>query len=181
MAIRAYKLAEELGIGRSEIVEKASAAGVTLATPMALVDDEQAQLLRERLGAPASKTHRVVEQRVQAEGGAVIRRRRKVEAAPPPPAPAPAPPAAVEPERKPLAPIELPPPPEPLYLEPAPAAPVAELPAAAPVAAEPAAAPLSAAPAARAAEAERPRTEAESERPRRTAPGTGGDAADRAG
>ncbi len=177
MAIRAYKLAEELGIDRSEIVEKATAVGISLASPMASVDDEQAQLLRERLGAPASKAHRVVEQRVQAEGGAVIRRRRKVEApAPQPPAPVAS--VAAELERRPAASIELPPPPEPMAELAPPPAVIAELPTAEPVVAKAAERPA-AAPAARTGEAERPAKDQEGERPRRTGAAAGADGADR--
>ncbi len=176
MAIRAYKLAEELGIDRSEIVEKASAVGVALASPMAAIDDEQAQLLRERLGTPASKAHRVVEQRVQAEGGAVIRRRRKLEA--PPPVPEPVPAAAAEPKAP--ATLDLPPPPEPL---PEVAAPAEEgdleVAASEPVAATAAERAAAAAPAARAPEPGAARGEAAAERPRRAGAATGPDGADR--
>ena len=37
--IRAYKLAEELGIDRNELVEKAHGVGIELKGPMALLED----------------------------------------------------------------------------------------------------------------------------------------------
>jgi hypothetical protein len=40
--IRAYKLAEELGIDRAAIVERAAELGIELKNPMAAVDDETA-------------------------------------------------------------------------------------------------------------------------------------------
>ena len=52
--VRAYKIAEELGIERAEFVEKARAVGVELKSAMASVDDEEAALLREKLGAKAT-------------------------------------------------------------------------------------------------------------------------------
>ncbi|MCH2173261.1 translation initiation factor IF-2 [Myxococcota bacterium] len=82
--IRAYKIAEELGIERSELVEKASSVGIALKSPMAAVDEETAALLREKLGGPKPK-RQMTEQRVErASGTAVIRRRRKAPAAPKP-------------------------------------------------------------------------------------------------
>ncbi|MCP5059796.1 MAG: translation initiation factor IF-2 [bacterium] len=82
--VRAYKIAEELGIERNEFVEKANAIGIALKNAMASVDPEQADVLREKLGA--KKSNRITEARVQARGGtAVIRRRKK--AAPEPEAP----------------------------------------------------------------------------------------------
>ena len=84
--VRAYKIAEELGIDRNELVDKAKAIGVELRSAMASLDDEQANMLRERLGGSAPGAQ-VVERRVEAKGGgAVIRRRkRKAEPAPAPP------------------------------------------------------------------------------------------------
>ena len=98
--IRAYKLAEELGIDRSEIVERAGEVGIELKSPMAAVDEETAQVLREKLGK--SETKKVVtERRVQKSGGAaVIRRRKKAAPVEPPPAPAVAEPAS-EPDASP--------------------------------------------------------------------------------
>ncbi|HET6303689.1 MAG TPA: translation initiation factor IF-2 [Myxococcota bacterium] len=86
MSIRAYKLAEELGIEKAEFVERARSLGIELKNPMAPVGDTEAALLRERFGERAGDV--VTEARVEASsGGAVIRRRRR--AAPPPPEPAP--------------------------------------------------------------------------------------------
>jgi len=74
--VRAYKIAEELGIERNEFVEKANAIGIVLKNAMASVDPEQAEVLRDKLGA--KKSDRITEARVQARGGtAVIRRRKK--------------------------------------------------------------------------------------------------------
>ena len=85
--IRAYKLAEELGIDRAEFVEKAAAAGIELRSAMASLDDAEAEKLRKKLGAPKLRTS-VTEQRVdRGTGAAVIRRRKKREETP---APAPA-------------------------------------------------------------------------------------------
>src|SRR5262245_46990858 len=78
--IRAYKLAEELGIERSEFVEKASALGVVLKSAMAQIEDDVANELRDKLGARKQRGP-VVERRVEqkAGGAAVIRRRKKAE------------------------------------------------------------------------------------------------------
>jgi len=89
--VRAYKLAEELGIERNEFVEKAKAFGVELKSAMASIDEEVARALREKFGG--GPRQEVVEKTVESEGGRkVIRRRRRarVEPAPPPP-PEPAP------------------------------------------------------------------------------------------
>jgi translation initiation factor IF-2 len=81
--IRAYKLAEELGIDRAAIVDRAAEVGIELKSPMAAVDDETAVLLREKLGKVAEPTSVVTERRVQQSGGAaVIRRRKKAAEAP---------------------------------------------------------------------------------------------------
>jgi len=81
--IRAYKLAEELGIEKSELVEKAEALGVVLKSAMATVGEEDADLLRRKLGVEKSKKL-VTESRVEAKGGAIIRRRKRAAPAPPP-------------------------------------------------------------------------------------------------
>jgi translation initiation factor IF-2 len=101
--IRAYKLAEELGIDRNEFVDKAAAVGVDLKSAMASLDDDVADELREKLGAAKKEREVVTEQRVVRgqRGAAVIRRRKKVEPEPEP-APQPValetPPVAGEPE-----------------------------------------------------------------------------------
>src|SRR5262249_62183259 len=93
--IRAYKLAEELGIDRTAIVERAAEVGIELKSPMAGVDDETAALLREKLGKPAEPASVVTERRVQSGGAAGIRRRKKAAEIPAPePIVAEAPPAA---------------------------------------------------------------------------------------
>jgi translation initiation factor IF-2 len=82
--IRAYKLAEELGIDRSEIVEKAALVGVTLKSAMASIGEEGVEKIRAKFGEKAAKGV-VTERRVTREGGsAVIRRRKKAEPEPPP-------------------------------------------------------------------------------------------------
>ncbi len=75
--IRAYKLAEELGIDRAAIVDRAAEVGIELKSPMAAVDDETAAQLREKLGKAAEPTSVVTERRVQQSGGAAVIRRRK--------------------------------------------------------------------------------------------------------
>jgi translation initiation factor IF-2 len=99
--IRAYKLAEELGIDRAEFVEKAAELGIELKSAMAALEDDEVERLREKLGGPALRKGLVTEERVSAKGGAVIRRRRKAapEPAPEPPRPAPviAPPEPIAP------------------------------------------------------------------------------------
>jgi len=83
---RAYKLAEELGIEKTEFVEKARALGVELKGPTAALEDEQITLLRQKLGETIKAPgRRVDEKRVSRKGGgAVIRRRRRVEPEPEP-------------------------------------------------------------------------------------------------
>ncbi len=75
--IRAYKLAEELGLEKSDFVEKAAAFGVVLKSAMATVSEEDVTLLRKKLGSSKRKKL-VTESRVEAKGGAVIRRRKRV-------------------------------------------------------------------------------------------------------
>jgi len=94
--IRAYKLAEELGLEKSDLVEKAAAFGVVLKSAMATVGDEDVELLRKKLGSDKRKKL-VTESRVEAKGGAIIRRRKRVEPEPVP-EPVEVPPPAVEPE-----------------------------------------------------------------------------------
>jgi len=91
--VRAYKIAEELGIDRVEFVERARAIGVELKSAMASVDDEEAALLREKLGVKLRQGP-VTEARVTRKGGSAVIRRRKQVA----PEPEPEPPAPVEPE-----------------------------------------------------------------------------------
>ena len=79
--IRAYKLAEELGLDRNEFVERAKALGVELKSAMASVNDAEALLLRDKLGAKSVSN--ITEARVDSGGGAVIRRRKKKSPEPP--------------------------------------------------------------------------------------------------
>jgi translation initiation factor IF-2 len=103
--IRAYKIAEELGIDRNDFVEKAKSVGVELASPMASIDDDVASELRHKLGGHVPGAQ-VTERRVDAGGGAVIRRRKRAPAPEPPPAPseAPLPVVAAAPAPEPVAP-----------------------------------------------------------------------------
>ncbi|MDP6980431.1 MAG: translation initiation factor IF-2 [Myxococcota bacterium] len=84
--IRAYKLAEELGIEKNEFVEKAREIGIELKGPTAALEEEQVALVREKLGeATKPSSRKMEERRVDRKGGAaVIRRRRKVAPEPEP-------------------------------------------------------------------------------------------------
>jgi len=83
--IRAYKLAEELGMERAEFVEKAGAAGVELRSAMASLDEADAEKLRKKLGGTKQRGE-TTEKRVERGGGsAVIRRRKKKEKVAPEP------------------------------------------------------------------------------------------------
>jgi translation initiation factor IF-2 len=100
--IRAYKIAEELGIDRNELVDRAKSLGIEVSSPMASIDDDVAAALREKLGGLAPGAQ-VVERRVEASGGsAVIRRRKRAPEAAPAPAiaePEPIAPVAIDAER----------------------------------------------------------------------------------
>jgi translation initiation factor IF-2 len=88
--MRAYKLAEELGIDRAEFVERAAAAGVELKTAMASIDEDVADELREKLGSGKKDENKVVtESRVKSGSGSAVIRRRKKAAPEPVPEPAP--------------------------------------------------------------------------------------------
>ncbi len=74
-SVRAYKIAEELGIDRTEFVDRARELGIDLKNAMASVDDDQAALLRDKLGG---RKGNVLEARLEAKGkGAAVIRRRK--------------------------------------------------------------------------------------------------------
>jgi translation initiation factor IF-2 len=73
MSIRAYKIAEELGIDRNEFVEKVRTLGLDLKNAMAALDEGQVAMIRERLG----KKRVVTEARVELQGGTAVIRRRK--------------------------------------------------------------------------------------------------------
>lgn len=80
--VRAYKIAEELGIERNEFVAKAKELGVELRSAMASVEEDVADLLRRKLG-----DNPVVEReslRVETKSGSAVIRRRKKKAAPEP-------------------------------------------------------------------------------------------------
>jgi translation initiation factor IF-2 len=101
--VRAYKIAEELGIDRNELVDKARELGIELKSAMASLDDEQADTLREKLGA--KRRGAVTEARVERKGTAVIRRRKR-RAPEPAPEPEVAEPEAAEPVAETGAPAE---------------------------------------------------------------------------
>ena len=86
--IRAYKLAEELGIDRNEFVEKAAELGIELKSAMAAIEPAQQELLREKLGEKKASVH-FDEERVERKGGAAVIRRRKKSAPEPEPVPEP--------------------------------------------------------------------------------------------
>ncbi|MBK7947946.1 MAG: translation initiation factor IF-2 [Deltaproteobacteria bacterium] len=101
MAIRAYKLAEELGIERNEFVEQARQYGVDLKSAMASLEDAEVELLREKLGGAAKTRGSVDEQRLEGKSGTTVVRRRKRKE--PEPEPTPEPIAAALDETHPLA------------------------------------------------------------------------------
>jgi translation initiation factor IF-2 len=85
--IRAYKLAEELGIERNEFVEQAAGHGVELKNAMASLDDEQVALLREKIGGAAKAKRNVDERRLEGKAGTTVVRRRRRKAPEPEPEP----------------------------------------------------------------------------------------------
>jgi len=89
MAIRAYKLAEELGIDRNEFVEQARVHGVDLKSAMASLEDAEVELLREKLGGVAKARGSVDEQRLEGKSGTTVVRRRKRKEPEPEPVPEP--------------------------------------------------------------------------------------------
>jgi len=70
--IRAYKLAEELGLDKAEFLEKAAQIGIELRSHLVGVDEDQAETLRYRLGAGVPQDRE--DKRI---GSSVIRRRRR--------------------------------------------------------------------------------------------------------
>ncbi len=70
--MRAYKLAEELGLSREDLIKKAAEIGIEIRNPMATIDEEQAATLRRRLSGTADVE--TVQKRV---GTGVIRRRKR--------------------------------------------------------------------------------------------------------
>jgi hypothetical protein len=77
--VRAYKIAEELGIDRNEFLKKAAEVGLELRSPMVSLDDDEVAELRRRLGVGDE-----VKREEQRVGTSVIRRRRRVVAEPKP-------------------------------------------------------------------------------------------------
>ena len=77
--VRAYKIAEELGLDKQELLVKAAEIGIQLRSAMVGVDEEQAETLRRRLGGVTARPQE--EKRI---GTSVIRRRRKKEVTLPP-------------------------------------------------------------------------------------------------
>jgi translation initiation factor IF-2 len=83
--IRAYKLAEELGIDRNDFVEQASGHGIELKSAMASLDEDEVQLLREKIGGATRAKKSMDEHRLESKGGTtVVRRRRRKEPEPTP-------------------------------------------------------------------------------------------------
>ena len=72
--MRAYKLAEELGLTREDLIKKAAEIGVEIRNPMATIDEEQASTIRRRLSTASDVE--TVQKRV---GSGVIRRRKRKE------------------------------------------------------------------------------------------------------
>ena len=92
--VRAYKIAEELGLDSEEFLKRAREVGFQLKSQTTGLEEDEARELRRKLGLPVAGEQRV-EKRV---GSGVIRRRKKVEPPPAPVADAPAEPVAVPPE-----------------------------------------------------------------------------------
>ena len=96
--VRAYKLAEELGIERNEFVEQARLHGVDLKSAMASLEDAEVDLLREKIGGAVKAKASVEEQRLEGKSGTTVVRRRKRKE--PEPEPTPEPELVVEPEAR---------------------------------------------------------------------------------
>jgi translation initiation factor IF-2 len=94
--IRAYKLAEELGIERGEFVEQAAQHGVELKSAMASLDEADVELLREKLGGVTRTRRSMDEHRLEGKSGTTVVRRRKRKAPEPEPEPSPEPEAIAE-------------------------------------------------------------------------------------
>jgi translation initiation factor IF-2 len=85
--IRAYKLAEELGIDRNDFVEQAAVHGVAVKNAMASLDEDAVALLREKIGGTTRPKRAMDERRLESKGGTTVVRRRRKEL-PPEPEPA---------------------------------------------------------------------------------------------
>ena len=83
--IRAYRLAEELGIDRNEIVEQAAKHGVELKNAMASLEETEVELLRAKLGQTTQPKRAMDVRRLEGKKGTtVLRRRRRKEPEPEP-------------------------------------------------------------------------------------------------
>ena len=83
--IRAYRLAEELGIDRNEIVEQAAKHGVELKNAMASLEEAEVELLRAKLGQTTQPKRAMDVRRLEGKKGTtVLRRRRRKEPEPEP-------------------------------------------------------------------------------------------------
>jgi translation initiation factor IF-2 len=78
--VRAYKIAEELGLDRNDLVAKSAEVGFDLRSPMTALDDAEAEELRRKLGGGSGAA--TEEKRV---GRSIIRRRKRAPAKPPEP------------------------------------------------------------------------------------------------
>ncbi len=87
--VRAYKLAEELGIERNEFVEQARQHGIDLKSAMASLEDAEVELLREKIGGAVKAKRSVDEQRLEGKSGTTVVRRRKRKEPDPEPVPEP--------------------------------------------------------------------------------------------
>ncbi len=83
--IRAYRLAEELGIDRNEIVEQAAKHGVEIKNAMASLEEAEVELLRVKLGQTTQPKRAMDVRRLEGkQGTTVLRRRRRKEPEPEP-------------------------------------------------------------------------------------------------
>jgi translation initiation factor IF-2 len=94
--IRAYKLAEELGIDRNEFVEQAGQHGVELKSAMASLDEAEVELLREKIGGATRAKRSMDEHRLEGKGGLTVVRRRRRKVPEPEPEPIAEPASAAE-------------------------------------------------------------------------------------
>lgn len=101
--IRAYKLAEELGIDRNDFVEQARQHGVELKSAMASLDEDEVETLREKFGGGEKEKRSVDERRLEGKKGTTVVRRRRKKAPEPEPEPEPVPEVVEEaPEAEPI-------------------------------------------------------------------------------
>ena len=89
--IRAYKLAEELGIDRNDFVEQARTHGIELKSAMASLEEAEVELLREKIGGATRASRPVDERRLEGKAGTTVVRRRRKKAPEPEPEPEPVP------------------------------------------------------------------------------------------